>query len=165
MESGEPRATVSIRFPLIVGGELVPIACDTPVMADFGGGRITPLVPGRVRLRIDRVRGIRASGGGARDCKRFRCSGTRPVERVPSQRMSCGWSTCAGAIRRIVSSRRCRGSSRCGSSNIRCPAFGASADTPRWCTDSRDPSGAGVVPRGASRFHGASQDLAHQLYG
>ena len=67
--------------------------CDGPVMADSGGGRITPLVPGRVRLRIDRVRGVRASDGGGRNCQTFRCIGTRPVEPVPSRRMSCGWST------------------------------------------------------------------------
>ncbi len=69
------------------------VNCDGPVMVDSGGVRITPLVPGRVRLRIGRVRGIRASGVAARDCKTIRCRETRSVERLPDCCTFDGWST------------------------------------------------------------------------
>ena len=61
-------------------------------------------------------------------------------------------------------SPRCRNSSRYGSSSIRCPIGGASADRHRSYTDSRDPIGAGAgVPGG--RRDSMARRLAHQLRG
>jgi len=50
------------------------MGCDGPGTADSDGRCITPLMPGRVRLRIDWGKGIRASDVDVRDCKRSRCT-------------------------------------------------------------------------------------------
>ncbi len=48
-------------------------SCDGPGPADSGRGSFTPLVPGRVRLRIGWVRGSRGLGGFLPDCRTFQC--------------------------------------------------------------------------------------------
>ena len=70
-ESGARSGTLNVPGTVGCGNAMTQ---DSRIPA---GRKFTPLMPGRVRLRIDWGTGIRVSGGGARNCKRFRCSGTR----------------------------------------------------------------------------------------
>jgi len=72
-----PLALKAVREHMVAAD---PVPKSGAIAQDFrtpAGRVITPHWPGRERLRTGWGTGIRASGGGAVDCKRFRCSGTR----------------------------------------------------------------------------------------
>ncbi len=95
------KAVASLRmFQRITPHGRGSLPCQIANAQEFrrpAGASFTPQRPGRDRqgnwLRTGWGIGIRASDAAARNCRRFRCTGTRSGGRLPAWQTGRGWST------------------------------------------------------------------------